>query len=77
MSNIMFKPLSGFIGLRYTKAKRDNHFISFISLASVIGIALGIVVLITVLSVLNGYEEGIRERYLGMLSHVTVSDSDW
>ena len=41
----MFKPLSMYIGLRYTKAKRDNNFISFISLASVIGIALGVIVL--------------------------------
>jgi len=73
----MFHPLSAFIGLRYTKAKRDNHFISFISLASVIGIALGVIVLITVLSVLNGYEEGMRNRFLGMLSHVTVTDTDW
>ncbi len=73
----MFQPLSTFIGLRYTKAKRDNHFVSFISLASVIGIALGIIVLITVLSVINGYETGMRDRYLGMLSHITVTDSDW
>ena len=73
----MFQPLSVFIGSRYTKAKRDNHFISFISMASVIGIALGIIVLITVLSVINGYETGMRDRYLGMLSHVTVTDSDW
>ena len=73
----MFTPLSVFIGFRYTKAKRDNHFISFISMASVIGIALGVIVLITVLSVINGYETGIRDRYLGMLSHVTVTDSDW
>jgi len=73
----MFHPLSAFIGLRYTKAKRDNHFISFISLASVIGIALGVTVLITVLSAMNGYESGMRDRFLGMLSHVTVTDSDW
>ncbi len=73
----MFQPLSTFIGLRYTKAKRDNHFISFISLASVVGIALGVIVLITVLSVLNGYESGMRDRFLGMLSHVTVTSSDW
>ncbi len=73
----MFQPLSAFIGLRYTKAKKDNHFISFISLASVIGIALGIIVLITVLSIMNGYVKGIQDRHLGMLSHVTVSDSDW
>ncbi len=73
----MFHPLSTFIGLRYTKAKRDNHFISFISLASVVGIALGVTVLITVLSAMNGYEAGMRDRFLGMLSHVTVTDSDW
>jgi lipoprotein-releasing system permease protein len=73
----MFQPLSAFIGIRYTKAKKDNHFISFISLASVFGIALGIIVLITVLSIMNGYVKGIQDRHLGMLSHVTVSDSDW
>lgn len=73
----MFKPLSVFIGLRYTKAKRDNNYVSFISLASVFGIALGVIVLITVLSIMNGYVKGIQDRHLGMLSHVTVSDSDW
>ncbi|MEH6455211.1 MAG: lipoprotein-releasing ABC transporter permease subunit, partial [Cocleimonas sp.] len=73
----MFQPLSAFIGLRYTKAKRDNNYISFISLASVFGIALGVIVLITVLSIMNGYVKGIQDRHLGMLSHVTVSDSDW
>lgn len=73
----MFKPLSAFIGLRYTKAKRDNNFISFISIASVFGIALGVTVLITVLSVMNGYVKGIQDRHLGMLSHITISDSDW
>ncbi len=73
----MFKPLSAFIGLRYTKAKRDNNYISFISVASVFGIALGVVVLITVLSIMNGYVKGIQDRHLGMLSHITVSDSDW
>lgn len=73
----MFQPLSVFIGLRYTKAKRDNNYISFISMASVFGIALGVIVLITVLSIMNGYVQGIQDRHLGMLSHVTVSDSDW
>ncbi|KAG1665749.1 Lipoprotein-releasing system ATP-binding protein LolD [Nymphon striatum] len=73
----MFKPLSAYIGLRYTQAKRDNHFVSFISAASVLGIVLGVVVLITVLSVINGYEQGMRDRYLGMLSHVTVSEAGW
>ncbi len=73
----MFQPLSAYIGLSYIKAKRDNHFISFISLASVVGIALGVIVLITVLSAVNGYEEGMRDRFLKMFSHVTVSDADW
>jgi lipoprotein-releasing system permease protein len=73
----VFQPLSAYIGLSYIKAKRDNHFISFISLASVVGIALGVIVLITVLSAVNGYEEGMRDRFLNMFSHVTVSDSDW
>ena len=73
----MFQPLSAFIGLRYTKAKSDNNYISFISLASVIGIALGVTVLITVLSIMNGYIKGMQDRHLGMLSHVTVSDFDW
>lgn len=73
----MFQPLSVSIGLRYIKAKRDNDYISFISLASVFGIALGVVVLITVLSIMNGYVQGMQDRHLGMLSHLTVSDSDW
>ena len=73
----MFKPLSAYIGLRYTRAKRDNHFVSFISMASMVGIALGVIVLITVLSVMNGYEQGIRDRYLGLFAHVTVSETGW
>lgn len=70
---IMFKPLEIFIGLRYTRAKRHNHFISFISLISMLGIALGVLVLITVLSVMNGFEKEIRERILGFASHATIS----
>ncbi len=74
--------LSLFVGLRYTRAKRRNHFISFISLISMLGIALGIVVLITVLSVMNGFEKELRERTLGVVSHITIRDrteqlADW
>ncbi len=69
----MFKPLSLYIGLRYLRAKRRNHFISFISLASMLGIALGVMVLITVISVMNGFDEVIRERMFSMAQHVTVS----
>lgn len=69
----MFQPYELFVGLRYTRAKRRNHFISFISLISMAGIALGVTALITVLSVMNGFEQELRDRILGMASHVTVS----
>jgi len=69
-------PLELFIGLRYTRAKRRNHFISFISLISMLGIALGVMALIVVLSVMNGFEKELRGRILGMVSHVTVTSFD-
>jgi len=69
----MFKPYELFVGLRYTRAKRRNHFISFISLISMLGIALGVTALITVLSVMNGFEQELRERILGMASHATIT----
>lgn len=69
----MLRPVSLFVGLRYTRAKRRNHFISFIALASMIGIALGVTVLITVLSVMNGFERELQVRILGMAPHVIVT----
>ncbi|MGQ0529023.1 MAG: ABC transporter permease, partial [Panacagrimonas sp.] len=69
----MRNPYELFAGLRYTRAKRRNHFISFISGASMIGIAIGVTALITVLSVMNGFEKELRERILGMASHSTIS----
>ena len=68
----MFRPLEAYIGLRYTRAKRRNHFISFISLSSMLGIALGVTALITVISVMNGFEQEVRERILGMAAHATL-----
>lgn len=65
-----------FIGLRYTRAKRRNHFISFISLIAMLGIILGVWALITVLSVMNGFERELRERILGVASHVTISGAE-
>ena len=62
--------------MRYTRAKRRNHFISFISFISVIGIALGMTVLITVMSVMNGFQREIRTRILGVASHVQLSGAD-
>jgi lipoprotein-releasing system permease protein len=69
----MFYPFALYVGLRYTRAKRRNHFISFISLTSMIGIALGVAILITVLSVMNGFDQEIRGRIFGMANQVTVS----
>jgi len=73
---LIFQPLSVAIGLRYLRAKRRNHFISFSSLISMIGIAVGVAILITVISVMNGFETEVRERILGMVSHATVSTWD-
>ena len=70
------------VGLRYTRAKRRNHFISFISAISMAGIALGVAALIVVLSVMNGFQKELRNRILGVASHVQISGannqlSDW
>ncbi len=69
----MFRPLALWIGLRYTRAKRANHFISFISATSIVGMALGVMALITVLSVMNGFEKELRVRILGMAAHATIN----
>jgi len=69
----MFRPLELFIGLRYTRAKRRNHFISFISLVSMLGIAVGVTALITVISVMNGFEQQLTQRILGMVADATIS----
>ncbi|MCL9654343.1 lipoprotein-releasing ABC transporter permease subunit [Pseudomonas protegens] len=77
----MFRPLFAFIGTRYTRAKRRNHFVSFISLTSMIGLALGVIVMIVVLSVMNGFDHEMRTRVLGMVPHATIESgepiSDW
>ena len=72
----MIRPLELYIGLRYTRAKRRNHFISFITLISMLGIALGVTALITVMSVMNGFQGELRERILGMTAHATISADD-
>ena len=69
----MFKPVPVAIGLRYLRAKRRNGFISLISLASILGIALGVTALITTLSVMSGFQREIRDRMLQMAAHTTVS----
>lgn len=72
----MFKPLDAFIGLRYTRSRRKGAYVSFIALASMIGIAIAVLVLITMLSIMNGLEQSFRDRILGMVSHITVSSVD-
>ncbi|KUM34078.1 lipoprotein-releasing ABC transporter permease subunit [Pseudomonas sp. EpS/L25] len=77
----MFRPLSLFIGLRYTRAKRRKSFISFFSLVSMFGLALGVLAMILVLSVMNGFQEEMRGRILGMVPHAFISGAqpldDW
>ncbi len=69
------RPYELFIGLRYTRAKRRNHFISFISLISMLGMALGVAALIVVLSVMNGFQKEIRTRILGVAPHLKISSA--
>jgi len=69
----MYKPLIFYIGLRYTRAKRRTQFISFVTLASVLGIALSVTALITVLSVMNGFVSEISDRMLSMTAHATIT----
>jgi len=77
----MFRPLSLFIGTRYTAAKRRNRLVSFISLTSMLGLALGVTVMIVVLSVMNGFDHEMRTRVLGMVPQALLESSqpieDW
>ena len=77
----MFRPLAIFIGARYTRAKRRNHFISFISMTSMIGLALGVLAMIVVLSVMNGFQREMSSRILGMVPHAMIQGvqplDDW
>lgn len=82
LADFHLQPYELFIGLRYTRARQRSRFISFISLVSVIGIALGITVLITVLSVMNGFQREVRTRILSVASHIQISGpnnalADW
>jgi len=72
----MRKPLPWFVGLRYLRARKGSGFVSFVSAASVVGVALGVATLIVVLSVMNGFENELRGRLLGFTSHASVSVDD-
>lgn len=72
----MFRPISFFVGLRYTFAQRGRHFISLISLMSILGIALGVTVLITILSVLNGFNNEIKKSIFSIITPITITSMD-
>ncbi len=72
----MFRPLAGFIGWRYTRSRRQDQFLSFISLVSLLGMTLGVAALIVVMSVMNGFEAELRERILALVPHGFVDAKD-
>lgn len=69
----MMKWIEYSIGLRYVRAKKRNHFISFLTFISMLGIALGMTVIITVLSVMNGFKHEIQSKILDFTAHATVT----
>jgi lipoprotein-releasing system permease protein len=72
----MFHPVSFFIGLRYSRSRNRSGFVSFITFFSIIGILLGVAALITVVSVMNGFEGELKKRILGIVPHVVVSENN-
>lgn len=82
INKIIRNSYEAFIGLRYVRAKRRNHFISFISFSSIFGVTIGVTAVITVMAVMNGFDKELQDRILSMISHATVYDinenlSDW
>jgi lipoprotein-releasing system permease protein len=78
----MFHPLPVFIGLRYVRTRRQGFFVSFISWVSMLGVCLGVAALITIISVMNGFEGELRGRLVALTAHATVTGpaarmSDW
>ena len=70
----MFQPISIFIGLRYSRSRSRTGFVSFITFFSIVGILLGVTSLITVVSVMNGFEGELKKRILGIVPHVVVNN---
>lgn len=78
----MFHPVSLFIGLRYSRSRHGSGFVSFITFFSIAGILLGVASLITVVSVMNGFEGELKKRILGIVPHIVVENEqdkikDW
>ena len=72
----MIRPLEIFIALRYVRSREAGFFVSFITWVSLAGVALGVTALITILSVMNGFEGELRDRLLSLSAHATLSRSD-
>lgn len=72
----MMRPVAVFVGLRYLRSQRSNNFASFVSIASVLGVALGVAALIVVLSVMNGFENELRDRLLSLAGHASIEPGD-
>ncbi len=68
----MFHPLSLFVGLRYVRARTHKFFVSFITWASLLGVCVGVAALIVILSVMNGFEDELRDRLLSLSAHARV-----
>ncbi|MFL6617828.1 MAG: lipoprotein-releasing ABC transporter permease subunit [Povalibacter sp.] len=73
MARILMSRYELLIGRRYLRSSRGNRFVSFISIISMVGVAIGVAVLIVVLSVMNGFEQELRGRILSLTSHATIS----
>ncbi|MDR2062849.1 MAG: ABC transporter permease, partial [Acinetobacter sp.] len=71
----MFKPISFYIGLKYTQARKKSRLVSFISLMTMIGLTVGVAVLITVLSVINGFDRELKNRILGIVPQATIAST--
>jgi lipoprotein-releasing system permease protein len=69
----MFHPLPVFVGLRYVRTRRRGFFVSFISWVSMLGVCLGVAALITIISVMNGFEGELRNRLVALTAHATVT----
>ena len=71
----MFHPLPLFVGLRYVRTRRQGFFVSFISWVSMLGVCVGVAALITIISVMNGFEGELRNRLVALTAHAPPRDS--
>ena len=72
----MLRPVAAFVGLRYLRSQKTNNYANFVSVASVLSVAIGVAALIVVLSVMNGFENELRGRLLSMTGHATIEMSN-